>query len=179
MSSSQELGSDPGPLPDEAFPTDPAKYTRTEHFENRAADDDRLVTDELVANAIKYGELQSGGEGSWKFVKGETGLDIHVVCALGNELNPAVVTAYADVWNGAKAIINGQFDNRRVKVELFRNVINRPGRFDDRLRTMSLTPAHRVKGHNLKTHSGDWFVECVDCGKQFHSKDEIVRSGCE
>lgn len=179
MSSVGEVGSDPTPIPVDAFPTDPTQFAPTKHFEKRAADDDRIITKKLAAEAIAGGEIGSAGEGSWKYSHRREGLDIIVICAIGNELEPVIVTGFAEVWDATEAIIDGGFDRRRVKTEKLRNNLVGVRGFTDELRTMSYSPAHTVNGHDIITRSGDEFVECVECGTRFYSKSELGVVRCD
>jgi len=173
-----ELGADPRMVNTDLFPRDPTAYGITNHFRDRVDNDERIATLENAARAIAHGDITTGRDGAWKFLLDDGGLTLVIVCVLGDELSPAVMTGYANVEDPVAAITEHGHPRRAVKVELFRNRINSHQNLGGPLKQMSFSPAHEVDGHRIITEAGSPTVKCVDCGTRFSKKYHLGSTDC-
>jgi len=167
------------PLPPRFLPREPGVYTPTDHFRKRIDDDTRVVTKEMVEEAIRKGEVREDSAGCWRFVGEVPGMKCHVACGVDERRHVVVVTAYTMVTDAKEAIIDSGFDRHAVKCSAFRDSICTDGWFGDEIRDMSFSPPLEVYGHSIYTESGSTKVRCERCGGVFSRKAPLKMDRCQ
>lgn len=172
------LGSDPGSVGTDWIPTDPARYEPSDHFIERVEDPDRFINEGWANRAISNGDLEYARKGSWKFMLSVTGVRVKVVCGLGRELRPTLISGYAIVDNFEKARLYGDYDERKLRCAYLRNSLAPGNDGGGSLGSFRLRPPTRVRGHDLVAQRGRDAAYCPECGREFEDLSQLKSNDC-
>lgn len=165
------------------IPRDRDVYIATDHLMGRVRMKGRFITEELVRRLIEEGELKGNrpGQGGWVFEDRYDGVSIRLICDIGADLEPRIVTGVSKIMDEQTAKDSdrwGEITVRQVKLRTLLSEANNRVDKQDLLDIECLHPID-VKGHSIMTEAGDDHVECVSCGLKTRAKSELAGTPCE
>lgn len=174
------LGSNARPASTDWIPRDPRRYGTTDHFERRAASQDRIITHDLAAEVItRAGDPVPCGS-AWRFEMESQGLLVKVYCVLGAGFIPSANSGYAEVTDLGVAMASDRWDDRALTCEYVRWLVHTSEKpWPNGLWTIEWDEPISVHGHPVSwDYDEGGQVICVACGREYWSGDELNETSC-
>ncbi|QLG30033.1 hypothetical protein HUG10_20725 (plasmid) [Halorarum halophilum] len=142
----------------------------------------RFITEELVRDLIATGDICGNrpGKGGWVFEKQYDGVQFKLICDIGADLEPRIVTGVSEIVDRDEALGSDRWNESTVHQVELRTALSRDAHEvapERMLELESLTPID-VKGHRVITDDAWDYVECVDCGMRTRSKADLSSTAC-
>lgn len=166
--------------PEDPPPRDPGRYALTDHFRERLAQGGRYLSLPAVGDAIRYGQLRWNTTDGWRFALLDEGVRVVVVVCDTDTPSPVVVTAWTELADREEALASETWEFTDVETISLRSALSeRPDdHVPDRIRPHDVIRPFHIGEHRITTAPGVGHVNCVDCGGQFRSKNDLQRSHC-
>ncbi|XVH31596.1 hypothetical protein ACNS7O_14590 [Haloferacaceae archaeon DSL9] len=134
----------------------------------------------IVAEAIRYGQLRWNTTDGWRFALTRGGIRYIVVVSDTETDSPVVVTGWTEVDCWETAVATDAWTETDIHTIQLRSDLSTHHReqIPDRIRPRIVTRPFEVADHHVTTAPGCGFVECVDCGGRFRSKQELCQRTC-
>ena len=166
----------------DCIPRDRNVYTATDHLLRRVRMNGRFITEELVRDLISDGELKGNrpGKGGWVFIKTYDGVRLKLVCDIGAELEPRIVTGVSTIVDRKQAVESDRWGKHTVNQVELRTALSREYKVDKKtMRKLECVRPIDVKGHRVITALNWGHVKCLNCGVQTRSKSELAGTPCD
>jgi hypothetical protein len=164
------------------IPRDRSLYTATDHLLKRVRMQGRFITESLVRDLIETADIVGNrpGKGGWVFQKGYDGVRMKLICDIGTELEPRIVTGVSEIVDRERALESAKWSRETVhQVELRSTLSSDANHVPPELMVgLECAIPIDVKGHRVVTEEGWDHVKCVDCGAETASKAELSSSNC-
>jgi|GEM_PF-6593544 len=166
----------------EVVPRDRDVYTATDHLMKRVRMSGRFITEELVRDLIATGEIKGNrpGKGGWVFEKQYDGVLFKLICDIGADLEPRIVTGVSEIVDRGAALSSARWSESTVHQVELRSALSRDTHEVPKERMLGLECLDpiAVKGHRVITDSEWDFVRCTECGMETRSKAELSSTAC-
>jgi len=166
----------------EVVPRDRDVYTATDHLMKRVRMSGRFITEELVRDLIATGEIKGNrpGKGGWVFEKQYDGVLFKLICDIGADLEPRIVTGVSEIVDRDAALDSDRWSESTVHQVELRTALSRDTHEvpQEKMLTLECLTPIAVKGHQVITDAEWGHVRCIDCGLETRSKAELSTTAC-
>lgn len=166
----------------DAIPRDRSLYLATDHLLQRVRTNGRFITEETVRELISDGNLSGNkpGEGGWHFWDLFSGVKMKLICDIGADLEPRMITGYSVVVDRQKAENSDRWGKHKLNQVELRTALSE-GSIEiskSKLEKMECVKALDMEGHRIITALNWSTVQCLDCGLETRSKSELAGTSC-
>lgn len=166
----------------DAIPRDRSVYTASDHLLRRVRMDGRFITEELVRDLISTGNLVGNrpGKGGWVFEKNYDGVKMKLVCDIGVDLEPRIVTGVSMIVDRKRAIESDRWGKHTVQQVELRSALSNANKVEkSKMKKLECVKPIDVKGHRIITALNWDYVKCMRCGCTTRSKSELAGTPCQ
>jgi|APHM01.1.fsa_nt_gi hypothetical protein len=164
------------------IPRNRTLYTATDHLLKRVRMQGRFITESLVRDLIETADIVGNrpGKGGWVFEKEYDGVRMRLICDIGTDLEPRIVTGVSDIVRRDVALRSTRWSKETVHQVELRSTLSGDSNHapPELMIDIECAVPIDVKSHRIVTEKSWDHVTCIDCGIETASKAELSSSHC-